>query len=82
MFNGLGTCSIILNNNNEAITICDGICNMESVGMFYPIPWCAKLFKLYTFSKGINIPLVPPLCGAIERNCGQWVFKGLKNKPW
>jgi hypothetical protein len=24
-------------NNNEAISMCDGICNMERVGIFYPM---------------------------------------------
>jgi len=36
-------------NNNEAITICDGISNMERVGVFYPMLWCARFFRLYTF---------------------------------
>jgi hypothetical protein len=48
-------------SNNEAITICDGIYNMERVGMFYPIPWCARFLKLYTFSKGLQIPLAHSL---------------------
>ncbi len=48
-------------SNNEGITICDGICNMERVGMFYPIPWCAKFLRLYTFSKGLHTPLMHPL---------------------
>jgi len=39
-------------NNNEAITICDGICNMERVGMFSPMPWCARFFRHYRFSRG------------------------------
>jgi hypothetical protein len=38
-------------NNNEAITICDGICNMERVSVFYLMSWCARLLRLYTFSK-------------------------------
>ncbi len=82
MLSGLGTCSIVVHNNSEAITICDEIWNMERFGMFYPVPWCVRFLKLYTFSKEINIPLVPPLCGAIEINCGQWLFKGLNSKPW
>ncbi len=57
-------------SNNEAITICDGIYNMERVGMFYPVPWCVKFRRLYTFSKGLNIPLMYPLQGAIEKNYG------------
>jgi hypothetical protein len=48
-------------SNNEAITICDGIYNMERVGMFYPIPWCARFLKLYTFSKRLQIPLAHSL---------------------
>jgi hypothetical protein len=48
-------------NNNEAITICDGICNMERVGMFNLVPWCARFLRLYTFSKVLNIPLIHPL---------------------
>jgi hypothetical protein len=48
-------------SNNEAIIICDGICNMERVGMFYPVPWCVRFLRLYTFSKGLNIPLIHPL---------------------
>jgi hypothetical protein len=55
-------------SNNEAITICDGIYNMERVGMFYPVPWCGRLFRLYTFSKGLHIPLMHPLRGAIKKN--------------
>jgi hypothetical protein len=54
-------------NNNEAITICDGIYNLERVGMFYPIPWCVKFLRLYTFSKGLHIPLVHPLRGATKK---------------
>jgi hypothetical protein len=56
-------------NNNEAITICVGICNMESVGIFYQVPWRARFLKLYRFPKGINIPLVHLLHGGIEMNC-------------
>jgi hypothetical protein len=55
---------------------------MERVGMFYPVPWYARFLKLYTFSTGINILLVPPLCGATKKNCGKWFFKRLNNKPW
>ncbi len=68
-------------NNNEAITICDGIYNMERVGMFYLVPWCARFLKLYTFSKGLHIPLVHSLRGATEKKCGQWLFKGLNSRP-
>ncbi len=62
-------------NNNEAITICDGICNMERVGIFYPMLWCARFLRLYTFSKWINIPLVHSLHGGTEMNCKQWFSK-------
>jgi hypothetical protein len=55
---------------------------MEKVGMFYPMSWCVRFFKFYTFSRGINIPLVHPLHGNIERNCKQWFFKGFNNKQW
>jgi hypothetical protein len=41
-------------NNNEAITICDGIYNMERVVIFYPMPWCARFLRLYTFAKGLT----------------------------
>jgi hypothetical protein len=67
-------------NNNEAITICDGICNMERVGIFYLMPWCARFLRLYTFSKGIMILLIHLLHGGTEMNCKQWFFKGLNNK--
>jgi hypothetical protein len=43
-------------SNNEAITTCDGICNMEKVGMVYLNPWCAKFLRLYKFSKGLHTP--------------------------
>ncbi len=67
-------------NNNEAITICDEICNMERVGMFSPMPWCARFLRLYTFSRGF--PLVHPLHGSIKMNCKQWFSKGLNSKQW
>jgi hypothetical protein len=63
-------------NNNETITICDGIYNMERVGMFYPIPWCARFLKLYTFSKGLHIPLVHSLGGATEKIVDNGFLKG------
>jgi hypothetical protein len=69
-------------SNKEAITICDGIYNMERVGMFYPVPWCVRFLRLYTFSKGLNILLIHPLRGAIEKNYGQWFFKRLNGRPW
>ncbi len=62
-------------NNNEAITICDGFCKVERVGIFYPVSWCARFFRLYTFSKRINILLVHPLHGHIEMNCKRWFSK-------
>jgi hypothetical protein len=65
--------------NNEAMIICDGICNMERVGIFYPVLWCASFLRLYTFSKGINIPLVHPLHGGTEMNYKRWIFKGFNN---
>jgi hypothetical protein len=36
---------------------------MKKVGMFYPMPWCARFFRFYTFSRRINMPpsLVHPL---------------------
>jgi len=37
-------------SNNEVLTICEGIYNMERVGMFYLAPWCARFLRLYTFS--------------------------------
>ncbi len=61
-------------SNNEAITICDGICNMERVGMFYPVPWCVRFLRLYTFSKRLNIPLTHPLRGAIEKKLWTTAF--------
>ncbi len=67
-------------NNNEAITICDRIYNMERVGMFYPMPWCVRFLKFYTFSRGINIPLVHPLHGDIGRNCKPWFSKRFNNR--
>jgi hypothetical protein len=63
-------------NNNEATIVCDKVCNMKKVSMFYPISWCARFLKLYTFLKKINIPLVHPLCGTTKRNYKQWIFKG------
>jgi hypothetical protein len=39
-------------NNNEAITICDGIYNMERVGILYPMPWCARFLRVTHFQKG------------------------------
>jgi hypothetical protein len=56
-------------NNNEAITICDRICNMERVGIFYPLLWFARFLRLNTLSKGKNILLVHLLHGGIEMNC-------------
>jgi hypothetical protein len=50
--------------------------------MFYPIPWCAKFLRLYTFSKGLHTPLMHPLWDTIEKNYGQWDSKGLNNRPW
>jgi hypothetical protein len=67
-------------NNNEAMTIGDRIYNMEMVGVLYLVLWFARFLRLYTFSRGINIPLVHPLHGATKRNCKQWLFKGLNNK--
>jgi hypothetical protein len=64
-------------NINEAITICNEIFNMERVGMFYPIPWCVRFLRLYTFLKGLNIPLIHPLRGVIEFFYRQWLSKGL-----
>jgi hypothetical protein len=66
-------------NNNEAITICDGICNMESVGIFYTMTCCARFLRVYTFSKGINIPLVHLLHGGTKMNCKR-LSKGLNNR--
>jgi hypothetical protein len=54
----------------KAITICDGICNMEWIGMFYLVPWCAKFMRLYIFSKGLHIPLVHRLRNATKKNYG------------
>jgi hypothetical protein len=69
-------------NNNEAITICDGIYNKERVSIFYLVPWCVRFLRLYTFSKGLNIPLIHPLRGVIEKNYGQWLSKRLNSRPW
>ncbi len=69
-------------NNNETITICDGICNMENFGIFYLVSWCARFLRLYTFSKGINIPSVHPLHGGTEMNCKRWLSKGLNIRQW
>jgi hypothetical protein len=55
---------------------------MERVGMFYLVPWCVRFFRVYIFSKGLNIPLIHPLQGAIEKNYGQWLCKRLNNRPW
>jgi hypothetical protein len=67
-------------NNNEDITICDEICNMERVSIFYPMPWCVRFLSLYTLSKRIKIPLVHLLHGGTKMNCKQWLSKGLNNK--
>jgi hypothetical protein len=56
--------------------ICDGISNMERVRMFYPIPWCAMFFRLYTFSKGLHIPLVHPLRGVTKKTMDNGFQKG------
>jgi hypothetical protein len=40
----------LTHNNNEAITRRDIIYNMERVGMFYQVSWCARFLRLYTFS--------------------------------
>jgi hypothetical protein len=69
-----------MHNNNEVINVCDGICNMERVGIFYPMPWCARFIRLYTFSKRINIPMVHSLHRGTEMNCKQWFSKGLNNR--
>jgi hypothetical protein len=63
-------------SNNETITIYDGIYNMEKVGMFYPVPWCARFLRLYTFSKRLNIPLIHPLRNATEKNVDNGFLKG------
>jgi len=60
-------------NNNEVITICDGIYNMERVGIFYPMLWRARFLRVYTFSKGTNILLLHPLHGGTKMNCKQWL---------
>jgi hypothetical protein len=49
---------------------------MERVGMFYPVPWCARFLKLYTFSKGLHIPLVHSLRGATKKNVDNGYLKG------
>jgi hypothetical protein len=41
-----------------------------------------KVFRLYTFSRGINIPLVHPSHGVTKRNYKQWLSKGFNNKQW
>jgi hypothetical protein len=55
---------------------------MERVGMFYLVSWCTRSFKLYTFSRRINIPLVHPLHGVIERNYKQWLFERFNSRQW
>jgi hypothetical protein len=55
---------------------------MERVGMFYLVSWCTRSFKLYTFSRRINIPLVHPLHGFIERNYKQWLSKRFNSRQW
>jgi hypothetical protein len=55
---------------------------MERVGMFYLVSWCARFLRLYTFSRRINIPLVHPLHGVIERNDKQWLSKRFNNRQW
>jgi hypothetical protein len=55
---------------------------MERVGIFYPVPWCARFFKLYTFSKGINIPRIHSLHGCTEMNYKWRLFKKLNNTQW
>ncbi len=69
-------------NNNEVITICDRIRNMEMVGMFYLVLWYVRFLKLHTFSRGTNIPLVHPLHGTIKRTYKLWLFKRLNNWQW
>jgi hypothetical protein len=69
-------------NNNEAITICDKICNMEMVGMFYLVSWYERFLKLHTFSRGTNIPLIHPLHGTTKRTYKLWLSKGFNNWQW
>jgi hypothetical protein len=63
-------------SNNEAITICDGTYNMEKVGMFYPIPWCARFLRLCTFSKGLHTPRAHPLQDVTEKTMDNGFLKG------
>jgi hypothetical protein len=44
--------------------------------------WCARFLRLYTSSRGINIPLLHPLHGTTKRNNKQWFSKGLNSKQW
>jgi hypothetical protein len=69
-------------NNNEAMTIGDRIYNMERVGMFYLVLWCARFLKFYTLSRRINIPLIHPLHGSTKKNYKQWLSTRLNSKQW
>jgi hypothetical protein len=49
---------------------------MERVRMFYLVPWCAMFFRLYTFSKGLHIPLLHPLQGVTKKTMDNGFQKG------
>jgi len=46
------------------------------------VPWFARFFKLYVFSKGLPSPLVHPLCGTTQNNITRWLDKGSNNRQW
>jgi hypothetical protein len=39
-------------------------------------------FLGYTLFKRDKHSFGPPMCGAIERNYGQWLFKRLNSRSW
>ncbi len=61
-------------NNNEAITICDRICNMEMVGMFYLVSWYARFLKTsHIFKRDKHSPS-PPIAWHYKKNSQVMAF--------
>jgi hypothetical protein len=46
------------------------------------MPWFARFFKLHLFSRGLQNPLMHPLCGAMQSNTSKWFSKGSHSRQW
>ncbi len=56
--------------------------DMNMLQMFDHVPWSTRFLKLYLFSRGLQNPVVHPLCEATQSDTSIWFSKRSNSKQW